>query len=110
MHVELAADGDDVTVVPEAGDIHADIEKRHPREPHYYLEFVGTGPAAQGKGMGTRVIEPMCAKADAEGVGMYLESSKESNVAFYARHGFKVTSEIKLAFGPKLWLMWRDPR
>ena len=29
VHVELAADGDDVTVVAEAGGAHADVEKRH---------------------------------------------------------------------------------
>src|SRR6478735_8986972 len=33
-----------------------DIERKHPKEPHFYLEFVGTAPAAQGKGMGTKVI------------------------------------------------------
>jgi ribosomal protein S18 acetylase RimI-like enzyme len=89
----------------------SDIEKQHPREPHYYLEFVGTKPAAQGKGMGTKLIEPMCAKADAEGVGMYLESSKESNVPFYSRFGFEVRDTLQhRRNGPTMWLMWRDPR
>ncbi len=31
-----------------------DIEKLHPEEPHYYLEFIGTDPAHQGKGFGRR--------------------------------------------------------
>jgi GNAT superfamily N-acetyltransferase len=89
----------------------SDMERRHPTDPHYYLEFVGTTPAAQGKGMGTAVIAPMCSRADAEGVGMYLESSKESNVPFYSRFGFQVTDTLTHRHdGPTMWLMWRDPK
>jgi len=88
-----------------------DMERKHPKEPHYYLEFVGTTPAAQGTGMGTRVIGPMCERADTEGVGMYLESSKESNVPFYSRFGFEVRETLKHRNdGPTMWLMWRKPR
>ena len=57
-----------------------DLERRHPSEPHYYLEFIGTDPAHQGKGWGTKLMQPMIERADVDGVGMYLESSKESNV------------------------------
>ncbi len=45
-----------------------------------------------------------------DGVGAFLESSKESNIAFYARHGFRVLEPIELLRGPTLWKMWRDPR
>jgi ribosomal protein S18 acetylase RimI-like enzyme len=87
------------------------LEKRHPKEPHYYLEFIGTAPEHQGKGAGSSMISPMLERADDEGVGMYLESSKESNVPFYSRFGFKVTSTITHKHnGPTMWLMWRDPR
>ncbi len=61
--------------------------------------------------MGTRVIEPMCAKADADGVGLSLESSKESNVPFYSRFGFEARDTLHhRRNGPTMWLMWRDPR
>jgi ribosomal protein S18 acetylase RimI-like enzyme len=87
-----------------------DLEKRHPTEPHYYLDFIGTDPAQQGKGWGTKLMQPMIERADVEGVGMYLESSKESNVPFYARFGFEVREEMQhRRNGPKQWLMWRDP-
>ena len=52
----------------------------------------------------------MLERCDREGVGAYLESSKERNVAFYGRHGFRVTGETRFPRGPRLWLMWRDPR
>ena len=88
----------------------AQVERRHPKGPHFYLAVLGVDPAAQGQGLGSRVLEPMLTRCDTEGVGAYLESSKERNLAFYARHGFRVTEEVRLPFGPPLWLMWRDPR
>jgi GNAT superfamily N-acetyltransferase len=85
------------------------IDRRHPEGPHYCLAVLGVDPAAQGQGLGSRLLEPMIARCDAEGVPAYLESSKERNVDFYARHGFRVTGETDLPRGPRLWLMWRDP-
>lgn len=88
-----------------------DMEKVHPTEPHYYLEIIGTDPAHQGKGFGSQLMTPVLERADREGVGAYLESSKESNVPFYSRFGFKVTRELQhRRNGPTMWLMWRDPR
>ena len=88
-----------------------DIEKLHPEEPHYYLEFIGTDPAHQGKGFGRALFDPMVERADREGVGMYLENSKEQNIAFYGRFGFEVRQQMThRRNGPSMWLMWRDPR
>ena len=88
-----------------------DLEKLHPTDPHYYLEFVGTDPAHQGKGFGRALMEPMLERADREGVGMYLENSKEKNLAFYGRYGFEVRRTMQhRRNGPTMWLMWRDPR
>jgi GNAT superfamily N-acetyltransferase len=87
------------------------IEARHPTEPHWYLEGLGTEPEHQGKGRGARVMRPILDRCDREGVPAYLESSKEANVPFYERHGFRVTDELTLPKGgPPVWLMWRDPR
>jgi ribosomal protein S18 acetylase RimI-like enzyme len=88
----------------------ARMERLHPREPHFYLSSLGVVPEAQGRGLGSALMRPMLERCDREGVGAYLESSKESNVAFYGRHGFRVTGEMRFPRGPRLWLMWRDPR
>ena len=86
------------------------VEARHPRTPHYYLGGLGTDPAWQGKGLGSAVWLPSSTAATAEGVPAYLESSKESNVPFYRRHGFEVTDEVSVPDGSvRLWLMWREP-
>jgi GNAT superfamily N-acetyltransferase len=86
------------------------VEKRHPRAPHFYLASLGTDPARQGEGVGSALMGPVLGLCDTDGLGAYLESSKERNIAFYARHGFRVTEEVRLPGGPPVWLMWRDPR
>ncbi|HEX4466793.1 MAG TPA: GNAT family N-acetyltransferase [Solirubrobacteraceae bacterium] len=86
------------------------LERHHPgKTPHFYLAVLGTEPAAQGRGLGSAVLHGVLDQCDADGIGAYLESSKESNIDFYARHGFRVTEEVRLTRGPPMWSMWRDP-
>ena len=89
-----------------------EMERLHPSEPHWYLSILGTHPDHQGHGLGSAVVAPGIAAADAAGVGCYLESSKESNVPYYRRLGFEVTDTYDAdgGRGPRLWLMWREPR
>ena len=88
----------------------AQIDAEHPPEPHYYLAILGTDPEAQGRGVGSALLEPVLDDCDRNEIPAYLESSKESNLDFYARHGFRVTGELDLPEGPHVWLMWREPR
>ena len=77
--------------------------------PHWYLLILGVEPEHQGKGIGSSLIAPGLARADAEGLPCYLETSKERNVAFYRRHGFEVRHEDFIpGGGPKVWMMIRD--
>jgi GNAT superfamily N-acetyltransferase len=89
----------------------ATLDKAHPDEqPHYYLGILGTDPDHQGKGLGSAAMQPVLDRCDSEGLGAYLESSKEQNVPFYRRHGFEVTGEVRMPGGPPLWPMWREPQ
>jgi len=86
-----------------------EIERRHPPLPHYYLSVVGIDPDKQGGGVGSALLDPVLHRCDETGAAAYLESSKESNLSFYTRHGFAVRECIELPEGPPLWLMWREP-
>ena len=86
-----------------------EIELRHPAEPHYYLSVIGTDPGRQGEGIGSALLAPVLDRCDTQQIAAYLESSKQSNLAFYARHGFELRERIELPEGPPLWLMWREP-
>jgi GNAT superfamily N-acetyltransferase len=87
------------------------MERKHPKAPdHWYLAILGTDPAHQGTGIGSALIRGVTDRCDAQGLGAYLESSKEQNVPYYARHGFEVREQISAGDGPPMWLMWRDPK
>jgi ribosomal protein S18 acetylase RimI-like enzyme len=88
------------------------IDRAHPNDPpHWYLSLLGTDPDAQGRGLGSAVLEPVLERCDSDGAGAYLESSKPRNLDFYARFGFQVIGELRLPHGgPTMWPMWRAPR
>ncbi|MFG2003678.1 GNAT family N-acetyltransferase [Spirillospora sp. NPDC048911] len=86
------------------------IEARHPVEPHWYLAVLGTDPVAQGNGLGGALLRSRLERCDEERLPAYLESSKESNVPYYERFGFRVTERFVPPGGcPPVWLMWRPP-
>jgi len=56
--------------------------------PYTYLAFLGVEPGQQGRGLGGALLRHLMARADAEGVHMYLAATSEDNRRLYARHGF----------------------
>jgi GNAT superfamily N-acetyltransferase len=85
------------------------VEAVHPKEEHWYLATLGVDPPHQGRGYGTRLLEAVLPRADEKGVPSYLETDKERNLAYYARHRFTETNKIfPAADGPPTWTMWRE--
>lgn len=94
-----------------AGQLSERIAAAHPREPHWYLAYIGTLPAARGRGAGHALMTSRLDRCDAEGAPAYLESSKSDNVPYYERFGFEKTGDLDATGGgPLLWPMWRTPR
>jgi GNAT superfamily N-acetyltransferase len=87
----------------------AAMERRHVREPHYYVRDVGVHPDVQGKGLGSALLHPTLDRCDREGLPAYLEASSERNAALYERLGFQLTGELRVAGSPPLRLMLRPP-
>jgi ribosomal protein S18 acetylase RimI-like enzyme len=85
------------------------VEARHPEQRHLYLAVLGVDPAAQGAGVGSRLIRPGLELCDRDGLPAYLETGRERNLAFYGRHGFQVLDRLSLPAGPPVWFLWRDP-
>ncbi len=89
----------------------AQMEAHHPRDDHYYLQFVGCGRAYQGQGVGSALLKAGTRRADEAGLPAYLESSNIRNVPLYQRHGFEVTQELQMPRGgPPMWCMLRPAR
>ena len=80
-------------------------------EDHWYLMILGVDTAKQGQGVGSSLVAPMLARADADGLPCYLETMKERNVVFYEKHGFQVVVEDDLPKGgPHFWTMKRPAK
>ena len=86
-----------------------EVERIHPREAHYYLEYLGVEPAWQGKGLGSALLAEMTSRADWAGVGCYLETATERNLLLYQRFGFQVVAHKEI-IGLPAWFMWRPVR
>lgn len=85
------------------------LERKHPHEPHSYLQFLGVEPESQGQGLGSALLRVALEGCDRDGKAAYLEASSERNRVLYERHGFEVVEEVRLpADGPPMWLMWRE--
>ena len=54
----------------------------------WYLSIVAVAPAAQGQGLGRKLLEPMIAEADRVSATCYLETFSPRNLSFYERLGF----------------------
>jgi GNAT superfamily N-acetyltransferase len=87
------------------------VDKAHHEidQPHYYLGILGTDPAYQRTGAGSAALAPVLARCDTEGLPAYLETQKEENIAYYARHRFEVVQKIALENCPPIWTLLRKP-
>ena len=60
---------------------------------HWFLQTVGVDPGSQGKGYASRLLRPMLARIDAEGLPCYLETLDAQDVPIYEHFGFRVIEE-----------------
>ena len=82
--------------------------KVHPKEPHWYLMLLAVDPSTQRRGAGSILVEHGLTWADLEGVGAYLETQKEENLAYYRRFGFELAQALRpMTEGPPYYTMWR---
>jgi ribosomal protein S18 acetylase RimI-like enzyme len=88
----------------------AAVDRHHPSQPHWYLLTLGVEPSAQGRGVGTRLIENQAAESDPAGVPIYLETFNPANPTYYRRLGFTDLETVDRGPLPRFWTMLRPPR
>jgi ribosomal protein S18 acetylase RimI-like enzyme len=82
-------------------------EKHDPEECHWHLGPLAIDAYAQGRGVGSRLMQVFCAQMDAAREDAYLETDKPENVRFYERFGFEVVSEQNVLGVPN-WFLQRS--
>jgi GNAT superfamily N-acetyltransferase len=85
------------------------FEAAHPRDPAWFLQFVGVRGAQRGTGVGSLLLRQVLAAADRAGEPAYLVATSPRNRALYERHGFRCIEDLPLPDGPTAFSMWRDP-
>jgi ribosomal protein S18 acetylase RimI-like enzyme len=83
------------------------MERRHLREPHFYVPYVGVAPEGQGAGLGTKLLGKTLERADAARLPTYLEATSERNAELYERLGFEHLGPFTVLGSPPLWPMRR---
>lgn len=88
------------------------MDANHPHFPHAYLFSIGVRPAAQGKGLGRKLIQPVLDACDRIGMPAYLENSNPANTGFYRSCGFEQSADAihPEPGSPPLVPMLRQPR
>lgn len=81
------------------------IKSNYPKEPIYYLWFLGVLPSYQGKGIGSTLLQEIIADSQSAKRPIYLETSTTKNIPWYQRFGFSIYHELD--FGYTLFMLRR---
>jgi ribosomal protein S18 acetylase RimI-like enzyme len=85
------------------------MDAAHPKEPHWYLPWLGVDSARQGAGLGAELLSQCLARVDADRLPAFLETPNPRTLPFYERHGFAVTSVSQAGTCPPVTSMRRPP-
>ncbi len=76
----------------------------------WYLSIVAVDPAAQGQGLGRKLLGPTLTEADGVNATCYLETFSPQNISFYERLGFAAKAQFaEPTTGADYVVMVRDP-
>ncbi|MGC8738529.1 MAG: GNAT family N-acetyltransferase [Candidatus Hydrogenedens sp.] len=63
------------------------------KEPAWILDILGVHPSAQGKGIGSALVQHVISCANRDKVPAYVITHKEKNIIFYEKNGFKLLNK-----------------
>lgn len=62
--------------------------------PYVYLFMIGVSPQARGKGLASKLMDPVLEHCNLNNIPVYLETSNPSNIAIYQKRGFQITDKV----------------
>lgn len=87
-----------------------EMDRAHPKEPHWYLPMIGVEPNQQQKGVGSALLEHGLRRCDQDGKLAYLESTSEASMRLYERYGFVRLGTLQVGTSPPIFPMVRVPQ
>jgi GNAT superfamily N-acetyltransferase len=66
-------------------------------------------PEAQGRGVGSGMLEHALDRCEREGIPAYLDATSERSKELYERHGFVGGTAYAAEGAPPFYPMWRLP-
>ena len=84
-------------------DREAKVKSFHPKEPFYYLWFIGVDPDYQRKGIGSSLLAEILRHSELQKRDVYLETSVLENLPWYQQFGFEIFNELEFTY--KLYLL-----
>lgn len=91
-------------------EVLAEMDAAHPKDPHWYLPWLGVRPELRGKGLGAELLRQCLAEVDRTSLPAYLETSNPRTLPFYERHGYVVTGATTNRACPPITFLRRPPR
>jgi len=83
------------------------IKGLQPKEPIYYLWFIGVRPAQQGEGIGSALLKEIIRESESINRTICLETSTPRNLPWYQKFGFTIYNELNLGY--RLFFLKRNP-
>ena len=96
--IQLATACIGLSNIKKALDREAKIKKNHPKEPMYYLWFIGVDPEYQNKGIGSSLLQEIIKESITLQRPLYLETSTPKNIPWYKKLGFAIYQELDLGY------------
>lgn len=82
------------------------IKKLQPKEPMYYIWFIGVDPQYQSSGIGSKLLSEVIDDSKQKKRALYLETSTLKNIPWYKKFGFDIYNELDLSY--KLFFLRKD--
>jgi GNAT superfamily N-acetyltransferase len=99
----------DDQILEDVGGLFEQMDELHPTTDVWYLPLIGVDAVAQGRGLGSTLLQYALARCDDDRLPAYLEATNPRNRDLYARHGFDVVDLIQAGSSPPIWPMLREP-
>jgi GNAT superfamily N-acetyltransferase len=99
----------DEEILEDVNGLFEQMDDSHPAADVWYLPLIGVDVVAQGRGLGSALLQHALAICDSDGLPAYLEATNPRNRDLYARHGFNVLNVIQAGSSPPIWAMLREP-